>query len=1234
MPGDGKSCPLVVTIVPLGKAAQVGNSVASEVVNRHRPAKIGSRGECSLVRLQPCRERAVLIPRLEFLTGYPQTPGTGGAFREGPGGRLAGRPLDKSVRMRGGLPRRCLSRACSLGFAAGCMVASFWVLATGCWAGCSVPVNRLAVTGWAAQDERPSAATESASRIQVSPLETYYIPDKEGRLIPVFQFPFEEFERLLRQERGGAPSEVPSGGFRVVQANFVGQVNADLQRATVRLRLRLILNQSGWQPIPLGLPGWVVDGSIQGPASVSHYLSRNEAGGLVLHVAGPAEEVLEFSLPLSARVLDLGAVQQLPIAFPYPTELAFNLTIPTTSIEVRGGDVADLQTTVTADATVVRLRELNERSMIAWQAMKGAAQAVPIKARVDSALRVQALGERAWQVSAQINVVPLDNVVAELVVGVPTNAENFLSPQSSVRVQRVPAEELQRPAGALPAGYHFYRLSLDDPLTEATPLQLTYNVVGAPSADVTSSRVQLGGPVWLDCLFAPGTLELAKDRELSTVWQLAGGISPRPTVRDNPEITLFNIERPDFRLELLNRPQAAQVRVTSEYELIVTQRIVLTARFHCQIQGKFSEPLWIDPGEWQFVLGDPGIQARDGRLMIDPSVQAVSSDGDLTFRCTLELETPDPFRLNLPRLQGEVALVQQPGRVLLVLGDPSKSFQFAAADSTLLQDATTPMQFRARDANSDWILSGQIGLRPRLVVMEQWAQLSPESQFISDQPQPLAVTQTVQLEVSHQPLTGLAFLLPSDTPLPQLQLQLNGEIVAFKATAIVVAGRAFQAIEFALPPERLRGRLSFSLSHLLEPAVEATDAQTRRFDLPLAQLLFDPLTRLFSIDDPVELEQHMSQQLAGVQIRSREIRTPWSDARGLVVNSADWGAWRSLSGESGGMRWIPAGPWPSQAALSLTPAQTWAEETTVEQVHVRTWWSGDQRREQWTASVVTNQTRLELSVPPSIDVRRVLVDGRGVNWEAQRRPGRLVVEWETVSAEEAALVREAETETLRQHQVEVWYSLNQPIGPWTQVLWQAPRLPNQEWCRQFTWEVAASDWWQWVWASSEWTPAAQTVDFNSAVDALAAEASPSVGWVFASHFAPESGSLLMANRRWLRTATIVGVALVVMCSWLLGWYRAPPFWLLLAGGLIGIAWQFPQVGSELAPWAAAAILGSLLVVGLERLTRETAAVSPTPVYELNSETTRTYWADPDSGQERSGPSQSQRGSLVGGENSP
>lgn len=1171
-----------------------------------------------------------MITRLEFVNGCLETLGTGCVSRGpqwrclflGQPGVLAG--LTGAVGLG-----RFLGRVLVLILALG------GLLGTCDWLGSGGVARAEALSSGYCQDDRPALSTENPlPRIQVSPLETYYIPDKEGRLIPVFQFPFEEFERLLRQERGGAQSAVSAGGFRVVQANFVGQVDTDLQRAALRLRLRLILDQAGWQPVPLGLSGWVVDGMIQGPAGVSHYLSRSDAGNLVLHVAGPAEEVLEFDLPLSARVLDLGAVQQLPVAFPYPTELAFSLTIPATSIEVRGGDVADLRATVADGATEVRARELNERSVIAWQELKGASQAFPIKARIDSALRVQALGERTWQVNAQVNVVPLDTPVAELLVALPTNAENFFSPQSSVRVERLSAEALQRPAGGLPEGRHYYRLSLDDPLTEATPLQLTYNVTGDTAAEATASRVQLGGPMWLDCLFAPGSLELTKDREVSTVWQLAGGISLRPTVRENPEITLFNVERPDFRLALLNRPQAAQVRVTSEYELIVTQRIVLTARFHCQIQGKFSEPLWIDPGDWQFVLGDPGIQARDGRLMIDPAGQAVSSDGDLTFRCTLELDTPDPFRLNLPRLQGEVAMVQQPGRVLLVLGDPSKSFQFAAADSTLLQDATTPMQFRARDVNQDWILSGQIGLRPRLVTLEQSAQLSPEPLRSASGPQQLAVSQTVQLEVSHQPLPSLTFLLPTASPVLQLQIELNGEILAFKSTPILVVGQSFQAIELALPPERLRGKLSFTLSHLLDPRVKATDLETRAFELPMVQLLFDPMTRLFGVEDDIGLAQFLSQQLAGVQIRNREIRTPSVVGRGLAVASPKWGSWRSLPSDSEWTRWIPTGPWPWRAEVSLLPERLPVADVTVESVQVRTWWSGDQRREQWVATVLSNQPRLELSLPLPIEVRRVLVDGRGVAWEQPLRPGPLIVELERAATVETTLSREPTV--ARRHQVEVWYSVNQVDGPWTQVFWQTPRLPNQEWCRQFTWELAASDWWQLVSASSEWTAVTNTSSTVSAVSATEAgvrEAPPSARWVFASPIAPEGSGLLLANRRWLRTATITGLAMGVVCAWLLGWYREPPFWLILAAGLVWVSWQFPQVGSELAPWAAIAILCSILVIGLERLTRETS-VAPTPKYELNSETTRTYWSEPDSGQERSGPSQSQRGSLVAGEQTP
>jgi hypothetical protein len=911
------------------------------------------------------------------------------------------------------------------------------------------------------------------------------------------------------------------------------------------------------------------------------------------------------------------------------------------------------------------------------------------------------MGERAWQVNAQVNVVPLDGAVAELLVALPANAENFISPQSSVRVERVSAADLQRPEATLPRGQHYYRLSLDNPLTEATALQLTYNITGDSNVDASGSRVQLGGPVWLDCLFAPGSLELSKDRELSTVWQLAGGISLRPTARENPETTLFNIERPDFRLELLNRPQAAQVRVTSEYELIVTQRIVLTARFHCQIQGKFSEPLWIDPGEWQFVLGDPGIQARDNRLMIDPAGQAVSSDGDLTFRCTLELDTPDPFRLNLPRLQGDVTMVQQPGRVLLVLGDPSKSFQFSAADSTLLQDASTPMQFRARDANSDWVLSGQIGLRPRVVSLEQSVQITGDSEPTTPNPGPLAVTQSIQLDVSHQPLVGLTFLLPTADPVPQLEVQLNGEVLAYKSTPIEVFGRAFQAVEFALPPERLRGTLAFRLSHWLErtPPISAMEQDALSFEVPLVQVLFDPLTRLFNVADEAALEQFLSQQLAGVQIRSREIRSATTLAGNLSIKSAVWGDWLPLASEAPGTRWLPPGPWPQRAVVSLPPQRSVATDTTVETVQVRTWWSGDQRREQLLATIVTSQTLLELPLSPAIDIRRVLVDGRGVPWEQQRRAARLMIELPPAanvdpqsSAARLNGTAAGSTEVTPQAGqpippsralVEIWYSSNQDNGPWTQVRWQAPRLPNQEWCRQFTWELIASDWWQVVSAGDHWTAVVEANGLNRSTetnasgsqvgDAVTSETETptvraidtglpeslstetattqlglterlgsdvrllapvgSVRYVFVSQQAPNGRGPSLVNRSWLRAASIIGLTLGVACAWFLGWYRQPPFWLLIAGGLVWFSWQFPQVGNDLAPWAAVAILCSIVVIGLEQLTRESTPTA-TAGYELNSETTRTYWAEADSGQERSGPSQSQRGSLVAGDPTP
>ncbi|MBL8891388.1 MAG: hypothetical protein JNL67_15520 [Planctomycetaceae bacterium] len=1067
----------------------------------------------------------------------------------------------------------------------------------------------------------------SAKRIQMSALDTYYLPDKNGQLIPVFRIPFEEFERLLQQQRATESPTVPvSSGFRVVQANFLGEADPAVSRVNMRVRLQVLLSQEGWQQIPLGMNGWVLQGLVGGPASAQHYLTRGDNGGLVLHASGPIGEILEFELPLSASIRRIGNIHQLPISFPHPTETTFRLELAATSLEVSAGNVTDLQTTESDGRTVVQIRELSEQSVVSWQAAAATTVSFPLKARIDSLLRVQSIGGGNWQVNTLLNLTPLNQAVADLTLAIPANAENFSTQQSNVRIQRISEGEARQLASQVPPGAQYVRLLFDKGVTEATQLQLTYTVLGQDAPELDESRVELGGPQVLDCLFTSSSLELVKDREVATQWQLGPGVSLRTNAQEKSDSTAFNLERQDFRLTLINRPQAIQVRVASEYTLIVTQQIVMTARFRCQIQGKFNAPLRLQLGSWQYLSGDSSIQAQEGRLLIDPAAQVVGPDGDLEFDCTLQMQTPDHFDLILPQIEGEVALVQQPAQVVLVLSDPSQEFQFDATNSSVVRDAASPVQFRARDANAPVVLRGQLGLRPRTVLMQQTTQLFPKSQEASSTENWYPVRHELMVEVSNQPLPGLSLLLSNVAPIKQLQVRLGNEVLPLKTTIVRVAGREFHAIEFPLSSERLLGNLRLEVTHLLSETTLPDDRQPSRIVVPSLQVAVEPLTRLVPIDDDDSLHRFLAAQIAGWQIRQRNLQTPRLADQEDRVSTNEWGNLISTEVGDSWRNWFVNGPWPLHFVIERRQLEPRVAEVAIDAIHVRTWWSGDHRREQMTTSLASQERKLTVAIPAELDVRQVLVQGQTTTFERNSEENTITFEIanedQTTSSVEAA-----ETKAAR-YRIDIWYARTQPSGIWTPLTLQLPNFPNQQWCRDFTWEIMSSDVWQILWASNEltWLPTA-TPTLANGDEQVEANAGAAIT-VYQSDHEPSHYGLIMVHRRWFRLAAILIGCGVVLASWALGWHRQSAFWLSLAGGLVLIAWQWPHLGWETAPWAVLTLMASMLVLWIEFATRRVERGVAT---EMTSDATRSYWNEAAGEQERSNPSLSRRSSVSVGE---
>ena len=1136
------------------------------------------------------------------------------------------------------------------------------------------------------QDEASGGTQdETRPRIQFSELDTYYMPDKEGRLIPVFQIPFEEFERLLQQDRAGRPQQsLLTSGFRLLESQFDGLVTADETEVGLRLRLKLLVNESGWQAIPLGLNDWVLDGRVSGPADVSHYLTRSVNGGFVLHVNGPPDKDLNFELTLRTRVERLGNSRRLGLGFPYPTQMQFRLRIPKVGLNVRGGDLIELTTREVNGGTEVSLRELTEKSALSWQESAADLPAYQLQARVESALRIQSLGVGRWQVTSTFDLTPLADRVAELIVALPTTATEVTSAQGNSRVVRVSREEAATLASDVPDGLQYLRWIFVNPLTEKGQLQLSYVVTAEPEAGSGEAELVLQGPQLLDCSFTSGSLSLVKDRELSSRWQTEAGISLSGIASESRDVIAFQLERQDFRMSLANRPQPSQVRVESEYTLITNQRILMTVNFRCQIQGKFAEPLWIELEDWQFVSGGNGVQWRDGRLVIDPSSQSLGSGGELLFHCVLEADLGAEVNLKLPKLQGDADLVRQPAGVILVIDDPSREFRFSADDSTLVRDPAFPDQYRSRDGEGEWRLRGEFGVRPRRVRLSQWTEVLlprvfrssgvaaaetvaeprsvrsssaaigtaettsselPSSRSTGAESLDTVVHHRVQMEVANQPLDGLSFLLDASVPIRQLQVTLGNELLSVRSTIVNLGGREYYAVEFPTNVERLRGKLDFTVSHLMTAPFSSTQSPSEwSAPIPLAQIITQPISRLVSLTAEEDLLAGLREQTAGFMLEAREVRIanrePWS----FRVGTDKWGDLRLLAETSEETRWIPAGPWPSRVVLAAKRAPMEVASTTVRDITVRYWWADGKRREKFIANLETHDSALMVSVPENTTIERVVIDQKMVEFNLDQVAGSLTFavprrELMLNDSTNAVSSNAWESQTERQRvQVEIWYSRVQSGDWWSMAEWQLPRLPNQEWCSEFRWDFRAGGGWIPVWASSEWIPLNTELGPDASLVAETGSApsdGPNRGQVYRylSGQPPSGMGLLLVNARGLRMFGIAAIALLGILLWRYRWERLLVFWLSLIGLGSLLAIQWPELGLELGPWLALTLGLTLAVVWWDRWIQQTPVVSSGGL-EVEEHTTRTYFRDASSVNDRSVTRSSQRLAETSGESTP
>lgn len=1054
-----------------------------------------------------------------------------------------------------------------------------------------------------AQDE-----IQGPAGVRISELDTYYLPNEDGELIAVFQFPFEEFERMLREQQEEAPEPNVEGvSFQILESDFSGQVNSQLEQARLRLKIRIRPTESGEISVPLGLSNWALAGPVQSEVT-GFRLSRKDDQSLQLAFPGIADSVLEFVLPLRARVQSQGQTSRLDVPYPHTTLTTFELTIDQENLEAEGRRVVGMKTGAGDTTTTLSVAELSGESSFSWRKVNEESQRFRTKAQLTTNGSLEALSLRRWNASTTLRLKPLGQPITELLVAAPSESRDFAVIQAGVDLDVITWQEAKEHTAFISdslKGRTFLLLKFLREVREEYDVTLTC-LLDAPEPKSTNAPAELvyDGFHIFDCVFVSGTLALTNtQRELDTSHVASTGITLNPTVPGPKEVRQFELSRQDYRLTLTTRRRPAQVSLAPEYTLVLNSEIqvaMLTVRYKGTLQGQFSDSIRIPMKNWNNEREELTIE--DGNLILNPTTQMDLNTRPMSWVASQSIGKDEvDLELPVPITSGSVLL--EPATLLVVTTPSNREFLLDKSASGF-EETSRENSYRSKTGTDVLRLKGTVSLKPRVVDFSHRVDLElkeretlVEGEASKREPE-LAVSQQLGFDIQNQELPELWFLLREAST--NAQMRLNGRPITTRMIDIRVAGENWVAVEPVLGNQKLLGSLSFEWNDFLNAttAGEATQGsepvavpeQVSDWTFPLAQPIMVPVDLVEACASAAELDQLIRQQVETFSIRERAIST--SSKPGYQYELDQRWVLGGVGAE-GNQSWTAYGKWPSTAALRIRDLSQSSAMVIVEKAALQTWWEQERRLDRWVILLKTDKKDVQVTLPGNARLEQLLIGDQVVSSPTTLEDGRIQINLaDNPKPTEGVLL-------------ELWLERSVSANWWYNASVDPPLLSDDLWCRDFRWQLFLNGNWQCLsWANifsrdesvfgqvRNMAVGLETNGVDGFEERLQNNGSVSVqpGLMLMSSQIPKLESLLLVNRYWLRMTIIAAIFMAVLIVWWTRVYRQFYFWLILGFTLTLFHATAPMVFGSLLPLVATSFLAAACVLILDSVSRRTPRI--------------------------------------------
>ncbi|MEM7316037.1 MAG: hypothetical protein AAF497_23115 [Planctomycetota bacterium] len=166
-----------------------------------------------------------------------------------------------------------------------------------------------------APDEPAKDPAEVKSTVTDTGVETIYVRDADGELVPVLNMSYEDFLRLYNLDRQLTQPEKPPS-FSVEELLVTGAEVANRAELEIKLRIKLLTDEM--VRIPLRLKGAVLNGPAVYEGKGEHTIQSAEAksGGYVSWLRGDPLETHTLKFKVLTQIFEVGQQSRLELTLP------------------------------------------------------------------------------------------------------------------------------------------------------------------------------------------------------------------------------------------------------------------------------------------------------------------------------------------------------------------------------------------------------------------------------------------------------------------------------------------------------------------------------------------------------------------------------------------------------------------------------------------------------------------------------------------------------------------------------------------------------------------------------------------------------------------------------------------------------------------------------------------------------------------------------------------------------